>query len=405
MSGTFLILSNVLGIQRPNGKLVLAGRLISGALEMGRHWKGQLTVAVEPAPESELEKNRDRTLGGDNVEVGPGDLPFKVEVARFDSPELERLLAASEIAAGGLNYRQTHLSRWARRAGVPFIYITEYTFLTYLQILFAEHADNVKRAKSSVWHAMVEAKQRLALLAANGLQCNGVPTYNAYRRLCPSTILYFDGRTTEEMLIARDLLDQRLDRLMRGGKLRLGFSGRLNKMKGGDELILVARALRDRGLDFQLKIWGGGVLADAMREDVQRFGLSSHVELCGYVKFEELVGQVQREVDVFLCCHPQGDPSGAYMEAFANGQPIAGYANEALSGLLGIMPFGVSAPIRDRERLADAIVKLDRDRSKIAGWAKEAVKHAAHHTFDKTFRRRMQHVEQVLIQSPRRHTT
>lgn len=402
MSGNLLVLANVLGIERANGKVVLAGRLISGALEMAKHWDGPVTIAVEPAPESELERNRDRALGGDNVEVAPGELPFKLKVAPFDSPEINQLIAESAVASGGLNYRQTHASRWARRAGVPFIYMTEYTLLTYLQILFGKQERTVKRAKGTVWHAIVEAKQRLAILAADGLQCNGVPTYQAYRRLCPSTILYFDGRTSEDMLIQPDVLRERLGHLTRGGKLRLGFSGRLNKMKGGDELIRVARALRDRRVDFHLKIWGGGVLAESMKADIDRFGLSNQVELCGFVKFEELVPRVQREIDVFLCCHTQGDPSGAYMEAFANGHPIAGYANEALRGLLELMPFGVEAPVRDPQALAEAIAALDRDRSKLAEWSERAVEHAAQHTFDKTFRRRMQHYEQVLLQSSRR---
>jgi glycosyltransferase involved in cell wall biosynthesis len=396
MSRTFLILNNVLGIERPNGRVMVAGRLVSGALELMKHWSGEVEVAVEPAPQSELEANQDRALGGDNVEVGPSDLPFRLRVLPFDSQAMKQLLGTITAGMGGLNYRQTHISRWAKSAGVPYIYNTEYTLKTYLQILFAEQADPLKRMRSSVWHTMVEAKQRAAIILCDGLQCNGVPTYLAYRSLCPSTILFFDGRTTEQMLVPPEVLEQRLSHLLGGNKLRLGFSGRLNKMKGADELIGVAQRLKERGLDFSLKIWGGGVLAEEMKAEIQRLDLSGTVEMMGFIPFEELVRKMQREIDLFLCCHPQGDPAGAYMEAFANGTPVVGYANEALGGLLEMMPCGLAVPIRDREALAERIIRLAQDREKIARWSKEAVNHAAQHTFDKSFRRRMEHIDQVI---------
>ncbi len=389
------VMQNVLAIQRPNGRYVIQGRMVSGLLEHIKYWDGQVVSIVEPAPESELETNKDRALGGDNVEVHPSELPFEFHVVPLKSPEYRALLRGCQLGLGGIHYRTTHLARVAREVNVPFIYGTEYTLKTRLQIAQAEETKPLRLAKRTLWEINEERLNVAAIKLAQGLQCNGVPTYYEYRNYNPAPMLFFDGRITESMLIRPDVLEQRLQRLKTGQPLRLGFSGRLNKMKGGDELIEVALELRRQGVPFTLDIWGGGVLADTMRAEVARHALGEQVRMRGYVQFETLVATMQQELDVFLCCHPQGDPSGAYMEAFANGLPIVGYANEALTGLLDLKPYGLTAPIRDRAGVAQAVASLVKKPEQLAQWSRAAAAFAREHTFDKSFQRRNAHFEQV----------
>lgn len=392
---------NVLGIQRANGKVVLAGRLISGALEHIKYWDGRVVMIVEPAPESELEADRDRLLGGDNVEVDPRDLPFELHVLPFRSPRILEIYREATLGLGGIHHRETHLSWVAKKARLPFIYTTEYTLRTRIQIAEAEAPTRFKAFKEAVWATNEERKNMWAIALADGVQCNGVPTYNAYRHINRAPLLFFDGRITEDKLIEADRLEARLARLKTASVIRLGFSGRLNKMKGGDELVEVAKELRKLGAPFTLDIWGGGVLADDMKREIAAHGLGDQVRMRGYVQFETLVRTMQDELDVFLCCHPQGDPAGAYMEAYANGLPILGYDNEALVGLLEHKRCGVATPMRDRAALARAVVELWGQRDRLAAWSREGVEFARQHTFDKSFRRRNDHFEQVVARARR----
>jgi glycosyltransferase involved in cell wall biosynthesis len=398
---TLVISPSVSGIRLQSGRVVLNNRLLSGIAEHARSWDGHVVMIVEPVPESELEVNRDRMLGGDNVEVDPADLPFECHVLSLDAPEVEAIYRRATIAMAAIHDRQTHLVDVARRAGIPLVYVTEYTLRTRLQIALANLPKSLRLARHMLWVVDEERRYFSSIARAAGVQCNGVPTYDVYRRINGNAILYFDSRISEDMLAPRPVIEARLDRMRRGEVLRLGFSGRLNRMKGADELVLVAHELRKLGVPFTLDIWGGGVLADDMQRDIQRLELADAVRLHGFVAFDELVPVMQREIDAFLCCHVQGDPSSTYIEAFTNGLPVLGYANEALAGLLEREPHGASAPIRDRAALARVIADAWRDRERLAKWSLDALALARDHTFDRTFRRRNDHLEEVVARARR----
>ena len=74
-------------------------------------------------------------------------------------------------------------------------------------------------------------------------------------------------------------------------------------------------------VDFTLDIYGGGVLDTEMREEIQRRQLGSYVHMMGFIPFEDLVERTRTSYDIWLCCHPQGDPSGAYLEDRAGPRP------------------------------------------------------------------------------------
>ena len=105
---------------------------------------------------------------------------------------------------------------------------------------------------------------------------------------------------------------------------------------------------------------------------------------------------MQQNVDVWVCPHVQGDPSGSYMETFANGLPIVGYANEALSGLLGLVDAGETVPIGDAASLSGILARVYSDRERLVQWSHNARQLAKKHTFDKSFERRMNHLEALL---------
>jgi colanic acid/amylovoran biosynthesis glycosyltransferase len=187
------VLPNLLAIQRQNGRVVLERRFLSGIAEYQKHWAGPIRAIMEPVPESELETNLDRTLAGDNVEVDPKTLPFELAIHDFHGPEarrsdqrLRRRLGGPAVPAGA------PLPVGPGRHGVPFLYGSEYTLETRIQIIRANGGSPLRLARRIAWEVNQERLNRRAVGIADGIQCNGTPTFDAYRGIslspcCTST--------------------------------------------------------------------------------------------------------------------------------------------------------------------------------------------------------------------------
>jgi colanic acid/amylovoran biosynthesis glycosyltransferase len=106
-------------------------------------------------------------------------------------------------------------------------------------------------------------------------------------------LLYFDSRISKEQLITQEALERRLFGLKSGRPLRLCFAGRINKMKGADQLVDVGRILTEMDLPFELHLYGGGVLADEVRNQIAALGIGQKVRLMGHVPFAELLPKLQ----------------------------------------------------------------------------------------------------------------
>jgi glycosyltransferase involved in cell wall biosynthesis len=105
---------------------------------------------------------------------------------------------------------------------------------------------------------------------------------------------------------------------------------------------------------------------------------------------------VRDAVDLFVCCHRQGDPSCTYLETLACGVPIVGYGNEAFEGLMRHCPAGESVPMNDWTAMASVIEKLARDPRRFAKMARIGLAFAREHTFEHEFKRRIEHMAQLL---------
>lgn len=391
----FGLFSNVKAVAQPGGKFVLAGRLLSGMDAHIRFFDCEPYCICEP--ESEISQNQDRLLGGDNVEVNPKDLPFELIVMPFDSPEARRVLADLDVVIAGIGYQATHLARWGRELGTTVVYGTEYTLATRLQVIQVSEQNPLVRLRRMMWEHKLEKIQRRAIQLAAGVQCNGTPTFDDYRQVNPNTMLFFDGRIKESMLVTAEDQRRRADRLRRKEPLRLAWSGRLNAMKGANHLSQIARRLRELSVPFQLEVFGGGVCEPEIRRDIHRWGLEGHVHVHGFVDFhEKLTPYLQKEVDIWVCPHVQGDPSGAYIESFGDGLPIVGYGNEALAGMLKRVDAGCIVAIGDSNAVAARLTALHDDREQLVSWSTNARAFAEQHTFDRSFQRRMEHLSAVM---------
>jgi colanic acid/amylovoran biosynthesis glycosyltransferase len=375
---------------RRDGSFILTRKFLDGVLEYVKHWPGSVAVWVARAtrPDTNL----------DHVEVHPSELPFNlrwIDGAEEDEQRFLPAIQSADLVLAALVDRHVCLSKLCHLHGVPLVYVTEYSVKTRRQIIRAETRNPLLRWRRERFNVKLERQYESAVSLASGVQCNGWPTYHAYRGLNDRALLYFDTRVRQSQLISPTALELRLSE-MRSKPLRLAFSGRLIAMKGADHLALVAQELKRLNVPFSLDICGGGTLEAKVRRDIARFGLRDEVRLRGVLDFEsELLPFIARNIDLFVCCHRQGDPSCTYLETYSCGVPIVGYGNEAFAGLAETSRAGGPewvTPLDDPITLARKIADLHGRRDEVVAASYNALAFASQHTFEHTMRTRVQHM-------------
>jgi colanic acid/amylovoran biosynthesis glycosyltransferase len=392
---TLVVVSPLKGFSLPSGSIVLTQKFVDGMKLYREFWDGPIFHLCEPAPS--LSDNLD------NIEVPIKTDDFETVCGPLSSDYLKSVLPKRSIVLAAVGEQFNAISTICREINIPCVYVTEYTLRTRHQIISEYQRSQLRGAWSKLRQTQQEMAQRKAIKLANAIQCNGLPTYSAYRAINPNAHLFFDNRTDATMLATDDHIGKRSFERRQGNRLKLTFSGRLTLMKGVDDLLLVAEHLRhllDGG--FHLSICGDGDYAPQLRRDIERKGLSNCVSLRGTLDFKtELVPFIRDETDIFVCCHRQGDPSCTYLETMACGVPIIGYANEAWISLAKFSEAGWATPNGKPELLALKIAGLDRSEYEIEVVAKRSLDFAKEHTFEKTFRRRVEHLKETASLSVR----
>jgi glycosyltransferase involved in cell wall biosynthesis len=370
----------------PDGRIVLTRKFVEGVNEFHRFWGGPVEVCME--------SSEDESGNLDELPVSPDDFPFRVRILTL--PEIERAIVADRAAVVLLSlddFRQSGLGAVCRRFGIACAYISEYSLATRRKIIEIGTANPLKRARRKLWAANEERKRRVAVANSTGLQCNGTPTFDDYRELSPNALLYFDTRVSPDMLATAESVRQRWSESLPSGPLRLLYSGRLIPAKGAEGLVEVAKKLRERNVDFHLFICGDGESKSRISEQIRHEQLSQHVTLTGVLEFQsELLPFARSNIDLFVCCHPQGDPSCTYLETMSCGVPIAGYANEAFEGLVRHSGCGWAVPMNHAEALADKIAEIRSTPESLLSMSLASLAFARTHTFDQTFSRRVSHL-------------
>jgi glycosyltransferase involved in cell wall biosynthesis len=154
--------------------------------------------------------------------------------------------------------------------------------------------------------------------------------------------------------------------MRQSGKIRLAFSGRLIAIKGADHLVEVAAELKQRGTAFEFLICGGGELEKEMRDRVRALSLEEEVRFMGNLDFAtELMPLLRERVDLFVCCHRQGDPSCTYLETMGCGVPIVGYANAAFRGVVETSGAGWTVPMDHPGAMAKELRRWGNGRTRL----------------------------------------
>jgi len=368
-------------------RLRLDVKFVEGMRVQQSFWPSRITVALRRgAPAIPFGRDYDRA-----------ELPFDLVLLDPDEELVARHLAGQDlIFAGGDDFHCLGLTDHLG-SGQKIVYVIEYTHETRMQILNLDRDRGViGRLKGGFWLKQQERRRLRAFQAATALQANGYPAHDQYSPFCADSLLYLDGRMTPDLFATEAEMTAREARRAAGAPLRLIFSGRLETMKGAQDLVPVAARLTERGVDFTLDIFGTGSLDAEIRAGLQRLKEPNRVRLHGALDFEtELVPFTRQHADLFLGCHRQADPSCTYIEAMGCGVAVASYDNRMWKRLNAEAKAGWDTALGRPVTLADKVADLSRTPEAITEASRNAWAFSRAHGFLPEFQRRMQHLARV----------
>jgi len=141
-----------------------------------------------------------------------------------------------------------------------------------------------------------------------------------------------------------------------GNPLRIGFIGSLAQMyKGPDVLLRAAAFCRNRGLNLELTLVGGGRHAPQMRALAQRLGIEDRTRLAGQLPSGPPIFDFLDSVDLFVMpSRAEGLPR-ALLEAMARGCPCIG---SDVGGIPELLAADELVPPSDPAALAEKILEV-----------------------------------------------
>jgi glycosyltransferase involved in cell wall biosynthesis len=151
------------------------------------------------------------------------------------------------------------------------------------------------------------------------------------------------------------------------GRILILTVGQLAERKGFRYLIEACALLRERGLDFECQIVGGGLQRSQLEELIKKIGLAGQVNLTGALPHEQVM-QKYRQATLFVmpCIQTaEGDVDGipnVLLEAMAMELPVISTEVSAVPELIKPEWNGLLVPPNDASALAEAILRLLGDR-------------------------------------------
>lgn len=387
-----LVISLPVPAIRQGGALFLDDKAVAGLKLYSSYWHGRMRCIFREGAAAAID------FGS---QYDPASLPFEIVTIAEAAPISDALLHdAAVVLASGDYHRDLPLAKQCRMLHVPLVFVIENILETRLQIIALSDLPLINRLWSMAWAIKTELVRRRAFARAGALQANGAPAAKSFAKTDRDILMFFDSRMSTSIIASDNHVAEKAKRCEAGATLRLAFSGRLERIKGADQLVPLVQRLVARGVDFRFDVFGKGSLAAKMRNEVQRNELTDYLTIHEPLQFAtKLVPWMRDYADLFICCHPQSDPSCTYLETLGCGVPIVGYLNGAFAGIMHIADVGWLVPTGDLDGLADTIATLARSRETIAPKARAALAFAAKHSFEETFFNRVAHLREVAFRN------
>jgi colanic acid/amylovoran biosynthesis glycosyltransferase len=380
-------------IEQADGSLTLDVKFVEGMRLHVTEWGGPVTCVLQRG-------NSIIPFGGT---YQSSELGFDIQIIDRDEPIPLLDLNANDLIFASADMSEVlHLASPAQRpAGTKIVYSIEYTLPTRLCIVSLDSSRSlIRKLRSKLWLLGAERRRRAAFRQCDGIQANGYPAFTAYKNWNSNTILYLDGRMSKAMMATPEEQTARTDYLRSGKPLRLVHSGRLEPLKGAQDLIPLVKSLLNANVNFTFDIFGDGSLAAGISQDIADIGLGHIVKMHGAVDFESmLVPFMRTNADLFVSCHRQSDPSCTYLETLSCGVPIVGYSNIMWKEMVHRSRAGWAVALGDVGALGEAILKVYLSPEIIVKASERGLDFAMNHPFESEFKKRMAQLRAVIQES------
>jgi glycosyltransferase involved in cell wall biosynthesis len=140
----------------------------------------------------------------------------------------------------------------------------------------------------------------------------------------------------------------------------IGFVGRMAPEKRPDLFLRMAQLLMTALPEATFLLVGGGPQATAMRNLADRLGLAGRVRFTGH--HADVISLLD-DVDVLVCSSDTEGTPRAVIEAMAAGIPVVATRVGGLPDLIADGRTGILVPPGSAEHLAEAVIRLTRDRA------------------------------------------
>src|SRR6266567_9150421 len=167
-----VILASTPAAPRPTGEVIISRKFVEGVVAYARNWHGPITVLMED------HLHWDGML--DPMQVSLMDLPFDLKIVSFPSATTLALVSQASLVLAPLGDRQIPLHRASRGDETRWVYYSEQSVRTRKQMVSVTTANPLLRLRRQLWEQTHEREFRRAVTQADGLQCNGTPTYRDY---------------------------------------------------------------------------------------------------------------------------------------------------------------------------------------------------------------------------------
>ncbi|MCY7287786.1 MAG: glycosyltransferase, partial [Cryobacterium sp.] len=287
-----------------DGVLHAPSKFLSGMRMYAKLFPGEVSLLGRPASEPDVENLGDTSTSLD-------ELGFNCRVAADLDEGLRGLKA--DVSLVSLSDDHARLIGVARSTVVS----AEHAARSWLAMSLADRHSSIDRLRMEVGYRRLENRLKRIVRLTNGLHCNGIVAWSAYAGHSPQPLRVYDSRVSRAILARA-----RASKVpWSGGTLRLGFSGRLTRIKGPQFAIDLPNLLAARGFEATLDVFGDG----PMRAELDA-AAGDRVRFRGTLEYEdEWCSIVADDIDLMVLPHVQPDPSGTYLECAGLGVPVLGF--------------------------------------------------------------------------------
>lgn len=139
----------------------------------------------------------------------------------------------------------------------------------------------------------------------------------------------------------------------------IGNLGRLVEQKGQEDLLILARNLKEKTtLPFKIIIGGDGPLKSKLQHEINVQQLENEIELKGHV---DNVEHFMKEIDLLVFPSRFEGSSNVLIETLANIVPIVAYDIEPNKEVIRSDVSGILVPLLDTTKLSEACLKIMTD--------------------------------------------